>query len=112
MKTYLALPGVMAVALSMICPAMAGTQTGGKTIELRPVNNSYSFINDGARASAPACVTVANQWAINMSTNAGMGIAATIIGAFYNKSSVTLIGTGTCDVLPGVETVSYAIVYP
>lgn len=112
MKSWLLLSAVSAFAMTISSPAMAGTQTGGRTTELRPVNNSYSFLNDGTRANAPACVTVPNQWAINMSTNAGMGVAATIIGAFYNKSSVTLVGTGTCDVLPGVETVNYAVVYP
>lgn len=112
MKTWLFPSAAAAFAMIVSSSAIAGTQTGGRTTELRPVNNSYSFLNDGTRASAPACATIPNQWAINMSTNAGMGIAATIISAFYNKSSVTLVGTGTCDVLPGVETVSYAIVYP
>ncbi|MCI4588592.1 hypothetical protein MOK15_00520 [Sphingobium sp. BYY-5] len=47
-----------------------------------------------------------------MATPTGQGLAASIITAFYNKNMLNIIGTGTCSILAGVETVSYVSIIP
>lgn len=102
-------------SIAVSSPALAGQQTGGKVTTLIADNVGYSFTANGTRSGVPGCATAnPNNWAIDISTDAGKALAATIISAFLNGKTLNIMGTGNCTVaaFPTVERVSFVQVFP
>jgi hypothetical protein len=72
--------------------------------------NGYFVYVDLAPTNTPACGTVTSgnhRYVIDLTTDAGKAMIATVLTAYANKALIDITGTGTCDVWGDTETVYY-----
>jgi hypothetical protein len=85
-------------------PAAAnGTGTGVVRDVYATVNGIAFFSISGTVSSQPSCNTT-SRWAINVSTAAGQSEYALVVAAYSQGKSVSVLGTGACDVWSDSET--------
>jgi hypothetical protein len=102
----------LVLGLLLTTSAYAGSQSGGKVVQLLPSAQSFTFLADGARSSVPTCAAgAANFWTVDLSTPQGQAIAASIMTAFSTGKNVNIYGTGACPSFqPDREGVFYIVV--
>lgn len=95
------------LSLSLAAPAVASTAGAGNINTVLPLAGAgLVFSQTGSRGTRPACDTQ-NRWVIDVSTNVGQAMAATLLTAYAIGKKISIIGTGTCAVLSDTEIVSY-----
>jgi len=105
---------VISAALLVPSHAMASTQTGKVTwVAIGTTPPTAFVIDDGTRASKPACATD-NAWVIPPTTDpSSQQILSGVLTAFAAGKTVTANGTGACSSLqPNREQIGYITITP
>ncbi len=89
--------------------AAAGTAAAGRVTGILPTNAGAAFFNDdGARTGVPSCAQANTaRWVVNDSTPAGQAMLSTLLTAYSLGRTITVTGTGTCDVDGSTETAAF-----
>lgn len=92
-------------ALSLLpTGAQASTITVGKVSAVYAYEGKDLVDADGTRTAAPSCSS--SNWAFDLTTLAGQAKYATAMAAYLSKSSITILGSGSCPDWGDRETIS------
>jgi hypothetical protein len=86
----------------------AGAYTGTVASVLAFGNNTnayFVYINGIGGQSPPSCVTQNNRFVISPATDAGKAQIASVLSALARGATVSIQGTGTCDIWPDTESI-------
>lgn len=115
MKTHIARVAILgALSLSMLpAHAQGGAESTIASVLTDDTNASspvfFVYLN-AANTGGPACATDTSRFAVDATASPTM--VATILAAYANGSKIAIVGTWTCSVWGGVETVRFAQVFP
>jgi hypothetical protein len=93
-------------ALFFSMTAVAGW-TSGQIKSILITKNNILMFDSGIKNQPPNCQTVANQWAVDLSTSSGKAIYALLLSAQVQDKEVVVVGQNSCAVWPDRETVDY-----
>ena len=74
------------------------------------IEPGFAFVTNSVNATGkPACATQ-NRWAMDLSTNSGKAMYATLIAAKATGSTVYMLGNGSCSIVLDTEDLYYIVV--
>ena len=73
------------------------------------VQGNKAFFTAGTHNEKPACSTVGDEWAIDISSESGKAVYAMLLTAYSLNSEVIVYGTGKCTVWIDREDVNYML---
>jgi hypothetical protein len=91
--------------------SFAGSASG-KVLQLAPTSAMFTFVLSTFSTGAPACATVTNHFAIDVSTTQGQSLAAALMVAFSSGYTVDIVGTNSCNAgQANEEQISFIVVH-
>ena len=104
-------PAVAVLLSGLLCssPALAGSAGPGHITGIVTTNSGAAFFNDsGTRTGSPSCASGNPvRWVLNDATPAGQGMLSMLLTAYSLGRSITVMGTGVCDLDSATETVGF-----
>lgn len=96
----------------LLLPALAGVVSAQAGQSEGPVGGPLVigtgvFIFDAGPHDKPACSTVGDDWAVDLTTAGGKAVQALVLTAFALGKTVHVVGKGVCDVWADRETPNY-----
>ena len=77
--------------------AIAGSASDVQISQIIPGTAGFTFMTTGGtRSAAPACATLPNTWAIDVTTAQGQAMVASAITAFSTGKRMYIGGSGLC----------------
>lgn len=103
---------VVSIFLSATNGALAlGNSTGQVTVPVIGATYGVFMFKAGTPAGQPACVQVPSQpWVLNVKTDGGKATYALLLSAQAQGKTVSVSGTGVCDVWGDRETVDAVMI--
>ncbi len=99
----------ISLALAHLAAQAAGTATG-LVVTTAVEKPGFAFVTNSVNATGkPACATQ-NRWAMDLSTNSGKAMYATLIAAKATGSTVYMLGNGSCSIVLDTEDLYYIVV--
>lgn len=89
------------------CLGWSNGSTSGRIVNiLAAATTAVVFISVDSHINKPACSTVGNDWALDVSTVQGRAVYALILTAQAQSRAIQIIGTNDCSVWGDRETIS------
>jgi len=105
---------IIALACSVMPSAGNASSAGGGSItQLQaPPNGAVIFVHSGTRTAPPACgAGYGTRWVIDASTLQGQSQLSVLLTAYSLHKSISIQGTGACDIWGDTETVQIILVH-
>lgn len=110
MKKSLSLAALACCAMAL--PAHASDASTGTITQLQaPQNGAVIFVHSGTRTTPPSCgVAYGTRWVIDASTPQGQSQLSVLLTAYALHKSITIHGTGICNIWGDTETASILLI--